>query len=77
MRNGVIDRQSRGITAERNEVSRTRTDEGIARGKAIKDELKGIDEVLRTTEEQFNLAMLTVPNVPDASVPVGKDETAM
>ncbi|MEK7073703.1 MAG: serine--tRNA ligase, partial [Patescibacteria group bacterium] len=63
------------LRAERNEVSRTRTDEGIARGKAIKDELKGIDEVLRTTEEQFNLAMLTVPNVPDASVPVGKDES--
>ncbi len=63
------------LRAERNDVSRIRTDESIVRGKAIKNELKTIDEELRTAEEQFNAAMLTVPNVPDASVPVGKDET--
>lgn len=62
------------LRKERNEVSKTRTDESILRGKAIKDELKAIDDSLRETEEQFNLHMLTVPNVPDASVPVGKDE---
>lgn len=62
------------LRAERNEVSRSRTDEGIARGKAIKEELKGLEDDLRETEEQFTQAMLTVPNVPDPSVPVGKDE---
>lgn len=78
----TLDEKRRGLIgkaevlrAERNEVSRTRTDEGIARGKAIKDELKAIDESLRLVEEQFAAAMLTVPNVPDASVPVGKDES--
>lgn len=63
------------LRAERNEVSKTRNDEGITRGKAIKDELKAIDEELRAVEDQFNALMLTVPNVPDASVPVGKDES--
>lgn len=62
------------LRKERNEVSKTRTDESATRGKAIKDELKAIDDALRETEEQFALQMLTVPNVPDASVPVGKDE---
>jgi len=62
------------LRAERNEVSRSRTDEGIARGKAIKEELKGLEDELRETEEQFIQAMFTVPNVPDPSVPVGKDE---
>lgn len=61
------------LRAERNDVSKLRTDDSNARGKAIKDELKGIEDELRSIEEQFNLLMLTVPNVPDASVPVGKD----
>lgn len=61
------------LRAERNEISKARTEGSIERGKAIKDELKIIDEELRVTEEQFGIHMLTVPNVPDASVPVGKD----
>ncbi len=63
------------LRKERNEVSKTRSEEGIARGKALKDELKTIDDTLRETEEQFMASMLTVPNVPDPSVPVGKDES--
>jgi len=63
------------LRKERNEVSKTRTDESATRGKVIKDELKTIDDALRETEEQFAAQMLTVPNVPDASVPIGKDES--
>ena len=67
--------QAEVLRAERNTISRERSDEGVKRGKAIKDELKSLEDELRSTEEQFSLAMLTVPNVPDPSVPVGKDET--
>ncbi len=63
------------LRKERNDISRVRNDESVVRGKAIKDELKVIEDELRATEEQFNELMLTVPNVPDASVPVGKDES--
>jgi len=63
------------LRAERNSISKTRSDESITRGKQIKTELKRLEEELRSTEEQFGLLMLTVPNVPDASVPVGKDES--
>lgn len=63
------------LRAERNEVSKVRTEAGITRGKAIKDELKTIEDELRRAEDQFAALMLTVPNVPDASVPVGKDES--
>ncbi len=45
------------------------------RGKKIKEELKKLEEELRSAEESFGLLMLTVPNVPDESVPVGKDES--
>ncbi|MFZ5535548.1 MAG: serine--tRNA ligase [Patescibacteria group bacterium] len=63
------------LRAERNDVSRVRTEESIARGKALKEELKALEETLRMTEEKFSQIMLTVPNVPDPSVPVGKDES--
>lgn len=66
-------RKSEDVRAKRNDVSRLRTDDAIAQGKAIKEELKSLEEELRGVEERFNLLMLTVPNVPDASVPVGKD----
>lgn len=36
-------------------------------------ELVQLEEELRSVEKQFNFLMFTVPNVPDKSVPVGKD----
>lgn len=44
-------------------------------GKRFKEELKTIEEELRDVEEKFNHLMFTVPNVPDASVPIGKDSS--
>ena len=60
---------SEKLREERNKL--TRDDQ--ARGKSIKQELKAIEEELRGVEEKFGLLMLTVPNIPDKSVPVGKD----
>ncbi|MBP9813644.1 serine--tRNA ligase [Candidatus Woesebacteria bacterium] len=67
--------KSDALRTERNEVSKVRSDDSNTRGKAIKVELKEIEDSLREVEGQFNAAMLTVPNVPDPSVPVGKDES--
>lgn len=63
------------LRAERNEISKQKVESSNHRGKAIKLELKELEEELRGVEEQFRLIMLTVPNVPDPSVPVGKDST--
>ena len=63
------------LRTERNKVSQERTAESGVRGKEIKVELKELEEALRTVEQEFDVLMLTVPNVPDASVPVGKDES--
>ncbi len=60
---------SEKLRAQRNTLTR----EDAARGKSIKQELKTIEEELRGVEEKFGLLMLTVPNIPDKSVPVGKD----
>jgi seryl-tRNA synthetase len=60
------------LRAKRNKVQ---GEENREEGKKIKEELKVLEEELRGAEERFGLLMLTVPNVPDASVPVGKDST--
>jgi len=57
------------LRSERNKLTR----DDMERGKSLKLELKNIEDELRGVEEKFNLLMLTVPNVPDKSVPVGKD----
>lgn len=42
-------------------------------GQNVKPELKELEKELRGVEEKFGILMLTVPNVPEKSVPVGED----
>ncbi len=42
-------------------------------GKQLKDEIKTLEEELGIIEKEYKELMLQVPNVPDKSVPVGKD----
>jgi seryl-tRNA synthetase len=43
--------------------------------RGVSDRIKSLDEQLRSLEEETGALLLTIPNVPDKSVPVGKDET--
>lgn len=63
------------LRAKRNEVSKKQTDDARVEGKQIKESLKGLEEELRAVEEEVKELLLTVPNVPDESVPVGKDSS--
>src|SRR5213075_996972 len=69
------------LKAKRNEVSdeigklkRTGGDAAKAIGEMddVKQQIKAIDEILRTVEEEFRTVMLQIPNVPHPSVPEGK-----
>lgn len=42
-------------------------------GKKLKEEIKKLEEELSSVEKEFTTLMLLVPNVPDKSVPIGKD----
>ncbi|HMK60760.1 MAG TPA: serine--tRNA ligase [Dissulfurispiraceae bacterium] len=42
--------------------------------KGVADRIKDIDDILKGIEDKTNLFLLTIPNIPDESVPVGKDE---
>ncbi len=46
----------------------------VEKGKKIKELLNKIEPDLRAIENQFNTLMLQIPNIPDPSVPIGKDE---
>lgn len=64
--------KTENLRAQRN---KTQGIENREQGKQIKEELKKLEEELRDVEEKFGLLMLTVPNVPDKSVPIGKDSS--
>jgi len=50
------------------------TSEQQARVKEISNEIKLLDETVRTLEERLNSLLHGIPNLPHASVPVGSDE---
>jgi seryl-tRNA synthetase len=60
---GRLKRQKADATAQLEEM------------KAVSDRIKSLDDALRGLEEETTSLLLTIPNVPDASVPVGRDET--
>lgn len=47
----------------------------IAEGRAVAVELKDLEPRLRELEAELRELLLRVPNIPDPSVPVGKDES--
>ena len=50
-------------------------DDLIAAMRGVGDEISALDAKLKTVEEELTHIVLYLPNVPHASVPVGKDET--
>ncbi len=44
----------------------------IAEMKSVADEIKKIDDDLKVIEDQLGMALLQIPNIPHASVPVGR-----
>ena len=86
-----LDRQRREILsdveqkkAKQNEISKKvpamkkageNTDELFKEMKELSNEIKADDEKVRDIDEQLRNFMLKIPNIPNASCPVGKDDT--
>jgi seryl-tRNA synthetase len=47
----------------------------LAEMKTVSDRIKSLDDKLRELDDQTRSFLLTIPNLPDNSVPVGADET--
>lgn len=46
----------------------------IAEMKEVSARIKGLDDELKTVEEEFTALLMTIPNLPHPSTPVGKSE---
>ncbi|WP_419882592.1 serine--tRNA ligase [Peribacillus sp. B-H-3] len=71
------------LKSRRNEVSqqvaalkreKKDADQLIAEMREVGDKIKELDEKLRTVEEQLDKLLLSIPNIPHESVPVGETE---
>lgn len=47
----------------------------IAKMKEVGDKIKELDAALVPVEADLRMAMLSIPNIPDPTVPIGKDDT--
>jgi seryl-tRNA synthetase len=77
-------RELEALRAERNALSKEigrrkskgeQTAELEGKVKEIKEKIEGLEAQLYKVEEQLKGVMLSIPNIPHHSVPVGKDET--
>jgi seryl-tRNA synthetase len=77
-------RDLEALRAERNALSKEigkrkskgeQTAELEGKVKEIKEKIEGLEAQLSEVEEQLKSVMLFIPNIPNHSVPVGKDET--
>jgi seryl-tRNA synthetase len=77
-------RELEALRAERNTLSKEigkrkskgeQTAELEGKVKEIKEKIEGLEDRLSKVEEQLKSVMLSIPNIPHQSVPVGKDET--
>jgi len=67
------------LRAQRNELTsemkgQRPSDEQVAKGKQLKEEIAGIEQELKKVEEQYDELFRQVPNMPLPTVPVGKTE---
>lgn len=63
------------LRQKRNEISRKQTDEAKIEGRQVKESLRGLEEEQRSVEKELETLLMTVPNIPDASAPIGKDSS--
>lgn len=58
----------------RNAISKKHTEENVAQGKKIKEELFNLEPQLKEAENQLDELLQQIPNLPLSNVPIGKSE---
>ena len=71
-------RNKRNVVSE--EIGRLKREKADASAlleemKGVSERIKALDEKLKEVEDETRNLLLTIPNIPDESVPVGRDET--
>ena len=78
-RNTIVEADE--LRARRNEVSKEmgrskeRPSELIAEMRGVGGQIKTLEDTIRSVEDQINALVMTMPNLPQDDVPLGKDES--
>jgi len=68
--------QRNAVSKEISQTNNTATkQEKIQAMRAVGDEIASLDETTRQVEEKLQSVLATLPNIPDPSTPVGRDES--
>ncbi|MCJ7546224.1 MAG: serine--tRNA ligase [Deltaproteobacteria bacterium] len=69
--------QRNQVSDEISTIKQKKGDAGdlIIQMRGVSERIKGIEDVLKEKEEKLQAFLLVIPNIPHASVPVGKGET--
>ena len=79
----ALQRQVEEVRAEQNQISKRVQQAGkdkelrdtlIAQGKQLAEQIKALEPRLRELEDERQQLLYYVPNIPDPSAPIGKDE---
>jgi seryl-tRNA synthetase len=89
---GVLLRETEQLKAERNQSSKeigalkakaktdpkanTEAERRMLETRALGDQIKLKEDQLKTVEADFEMLALSIPNIPDVSVPIGKDQNS-
>jgi seryl-tRNA synthetase len=63
------------LRRNRRQTSKERQAEAAEEGRALRVKIRELEDSLKTIEENLNNLLLMVPNIPQADVPIGKDDT--
>ncbi|KSV18617.1 seryl-tRNA synthetase [Dehalococcoides mccartyi] len=63
------------LRAKRKIIAKQRDEAAIEEGRVLRSRISELETELSEVEEKLTDRLLRVPNIPDASVPVGKDES--
>ncbi|MCF7634993.1 MAG: seryl-tRNA synthetase [Dehalococcoides mccartyi] len=63
------------LRAKRKMIAKQRDEAAIEEGRVLRGRISELETELSEVEEKLTDRLLRVPNIPDASVPVGKDES--
>lgn len=68
-------KQAEELRAEKNKTGKLDSEKDRSEARGKKESLRKLEDELRTLEEEFTNLLLTVPNVPHETVPIGKNES--
>jgi len=63
-----------GLRHERKQASKNRQANATEEARTLRNRIKDMEEEVRAIDNRLEELLLQVPNIPNASVPIGKDE---